>query len=442
MQVSSDFLSVIPQLCQASHLSPVEFIEGHTILPFYRPFISRQEYKRLTACLAAKNSCQVISLLSLAANRIISEPCFKCCATCIRDDMAKHGVGYWHCTHQLPGISCCTQHAVALKKYRKGRKKLISPPNFSTTERIDTSSAAFRYAALLTDCFHDSNVHLIRERLYNTYYRGLADKSLLTECNHIRMSSLKNALYNHWWGLFRHDLLNRVNPIDKHRYPECLFYSQESTHHPIKHLLLIGYLFGSWKIFINQYHENNDFKQAVQQSKTKIDPLAGQKQLARCLLHQGKSLRSVSSESGLSVTSLGCIAEQENVKIRTRPKSIYSHERRAIWRKLMFGESTQSIAKRFGVSVGSIELILRAHHYLIPLRKKIWFYKSLRQHQQVITDKLHENPSIRRVDIQRECKRSYTWLYRHDTKWLYNALPPEIPRQERFIRKSRKLERF
>ncbi|MEH6628189.1 MAG: TnsD family Tn7-like transposition protein [Motiliproteus sp.] len=435
-QLSSDVLSVIPQLCQACHSSIQEFISEHTVIPFYRPFTTPKKYQRLSEVLATGDGSRAIKELSLSANRMISEPYFKSCYSCFREDKEIHGLGYWHCGHQLPGISCCAKHAEELHEYKKGRRKLVAPTGSEKPKLIEKTSPAYRYTTLVSEYFYNSAFHLDHEKLYQTYYQQLEIKGFITKFGHIRQRHLKLALYSYWQGTFRNRLFKQINPMNQaHHYPECLFYFKKSNHHPIKHLLLIGFLFGSWSEFISQY-ENSYLKKTSRYKETYIysDPLESKKNLARKLLHTGISLIAIAKKVRLSVTTLRCLAEQEGVEIAVRPKSLYRPVRRAIWRKLMIGKSIKSIAKKFGVSVGSIEQILTSHRYLIPLRRRIRHFKSRQKHRNFLESMIKENPSIRRVDVQKYSKGAYAWLYRHDREWLYKTLPPAIPRPRRFSR--------
>ncbi|WP_299179331.1 TnsD family Tn7-like transposition protein [uncultured Neptuniibacter sp.] len=433
MQVSSDFLSIMPELSKACGLSFIEFVRSHSIIPFFEPFLSSSEYQQLLGTLEQGQSSKAIAELSLLANRLdISDPNFKSCPSCMEEDKEEYGIPYWHCIHQLPGISCCPKHAVRLIETNKCRNKLISPKEIYHSVPVSLNSAEYLYAVLATDCFASSHA-LEHKQLYQTYLYLLEKKNLLTEAGRIREQALKKALSKYWGGLFSRQSFERLNPLGKEsRFPECLFHSESAHHHPMKHLLLIGFLSGSWSNFIGAFSQQPQLESQREYTLTMaIDPLRDKKRVAHNALRKGKSLTSAAEESGLSVTTVRCLAESKDIDIAIRPKKIYEVERRAIIRKLMIGASTRSLAKKFRVSIGAIELILRSHPELIPLRHKIRFFNSVRKHRSTLTNTLAANPTYCRNEIKKAIPSSYTWLFKHDKKWLYGNLPPEIPRAKR-----------
>jgi hypothetical protein len=142
-------------------------------------------------------------------------------------------------------------------------------------------------------------------------------------------------------------------------------------------------------------------------------------------------LRSVSKVTGLGVITLGVIADRNNIPVAKRPKSIYSDIERAIWRKLVLGVSTQVIADQFSISVGAVEIILRKHPYLIRLRNRIRFFNNRQEHRNQIESSVSAHPELSRQQLRSKHSNSYAWLYKHDKQWLYETLPPAIPRNQR-----------
>lgn len=428
MQMSADFPSFIPQLAQASRLSTDEFIASHTIAPFFRPFKTPVAYKKLVHTLASGEGYKVIAQLSLIANRIITEPHFKYCEGCVREDRTLYGVGYWHREHQLPGVSCCLKHASTLQEHKKYRKKLILPPTTTNDCMPTPSFHEVRYTTLASACLADTDTYLSEEKLHQTYLFGLKNKGFLTSCGRIRMHDFKIRLRSFWSGLLDQGLFRQLNPIDDTgNYPDTLFYNKSSSYHPIKHFLLIGFLFENWEGFLEQYNSEIRAEDSIRPEPSYSDPLAHKKQQARALLHTGKSLRYVAKNTGLSVGTIRALAEQERVPIKTRPKSIYAFEQRAIWRKLMIGQPSDNIAKVYNISTGAVEQILRSHPYLVPLRKKIRFRSKQIDSRSALELFLNSGEKVSRKDIQKEMKGRYTWLYRHDKKWLYSNIPEKQP---------------
>ena len=138
----------------------------------------------------------------------------------------------------------------------------------------------------------------------------------------------------------------------------------------------------------------------------------------KALLVDGYSLRSVSVITGISVSTLKILAQQQSIEIDTRPQKIFKFVERDIWRKLFVGGTCTEIAEDFEISIGAVEQILRKHQYLKPLRKKIWFYKDQSEHRAKLKSYFADNPHQTRKQFRAANNASYMWLYRHDKEWL------------------------
>lgn len=426
IQITSDFPSVIPCLSNNCHCSSSNFVNEHTVIPFYRPFMPANDYEQIMKEVTEENSRGIIKKLSYLANRIHESEHFYWCPECVREERERLGTRYWHCTHQIPGVSVCLKHNLNLQRNTRQRRTLSLPPIKANRYPANIKSPQYLYSKLATQYFWLSACSLDRSRVIATYISALQDQHLACDSGRIRMAKLKARIHEYWGNLFKSPPFSDVLKTKGYEYPEQLFYCKKSYHHPIKHLLLIGPIFGSWVSFLQAYQlgkHSLESRGDKQTSKQSIEP---KKSLARSLVHQGNSLRSVAKSSSLSVGTVRAIAEQQHVPISTRPKSIYATERRAIWRKLLMGSSTQQIAGIYDVSNGSIEQILRCHPYLTPLRKRIRFYKARNYYRNELTG-ITGNPSITRIDIQRNYQRIYTWLYRHDREWMLCNLPMKQP---------------
>jgi hypothetical protein len=100
----------------------------------------------------------------------------------------------------------------------------------------------------------------------------------------------------------------------------------------------------------------------------------------------------------------------------------------------MIGLPVEEIAEKHGVSSGAVEIVLRCHHYLVPLRQKIRFYKKRVQHRKALSFCISRHKAKSRSQIKQGVSRSYHWLYKHDSSWLYQELPPAIDRKDRYKR--------
>ncbi|WP_341939666.1 TnsD family Tn7-like transposition protein [Marinimicrobium sp. C2-29] len=272
----------------------------------------------------------------------------------------------------------------------------------------------------------------------DVYRSRLSRKDLITKGGQVRQRDLKFKLLKFWENLTIYGTVEKmINSSTDLSYPSSIFYRRPSHNLPIKHLLIIGFLFNEWSDFMVSYinfradgcrtdelGSNPDNQHTDDDEQSIIDK-------AIPLLKKGNSIRKASKLSGLSFVKTKALATGMGVNVKLRPQLLFEDKRRAIWRKLHIGESTDVISTSCNVSLGLVEQELTAHHYLIPLRKKIRFYKKQCHYREMIIDYMTEYPNCSRNDIRTALGSAYLWLYKNNSHLLYSLIPAEVPRQLR-----------
>ncbi|XLZ68733.1 TnsD family Tn7-like transposition protein [Massilia sp. SR12] len=89
-------------------------IEQCTILPYFRPFLSRHQLTLCESCMSGETAGAAKIGIGAVASRIGARNEFRLCAACMQEDEAKYGCAYWHRAHCLPGVQICFQHHTPL----------------------------------------------------------------------------------------------------------------------------------------------------------------------------------------------------------------------------------------------------------------------------------------------------------------------------------------
>ncbi|OBA03950.1 hypothetical protein A9P44_20240 [Paenibacillus polymyxa] len=94
-----------------------ELIYSHTLYPYYQPFWSEQQRRRVKKEMLSDKS-QITHLVSGVMPSVIkTHKQLKLCPLCIQQDEQRYGEPYWHRAHQLPGVwACPTHHCVLMDK--------------------------------------------------------------------------------------------------------------------------------------------------------------------------------------------------------------------------------------------------------------------------------------------------------------------------------------
>ncbi len=277
------------------------------------------------------------------------------------------------------------------------------------------------------------------EIIAQVYKHKLLELGLATHNKTLRvkMKLWREFLRDYWQEVIYNTQVDAIlNQGDSMKFPSPLIYGQNHVFHPLKQLLVIGFLFDSISDFVEVYRkaeagtldiskDPNLVKKATKKQQKSDDEIITR-------LQQDESLRSVSRGLGVSVGYVKKVAQLNNIPIARRTQFIFEEQRRAIWRKLFIGFSTAEIAEELKTSVSAIEQVLSCHPELVQFRKKIRYFNKRQIHRENVLGAC-ETLSTRN-DIKLAESASYAWLYKHDKEWLYGNLPAAIQRQKRYSR--------
>jgi predicted transcriptional regulator len=440
-QLASSFPSFLPKTHHYSRCTLGDLVEKHTVLPFFKPFITDDNYRMAKFALLSGKTEFLHSRLSLVANRVsMSEPLLYC-PICSQYDYDELGYTYWRITHQLPGAGVCLRHRKYLKRIQVNRRELVLPPlDGCKHEQSDiVSPKQFLWNHLINDSFHNSDCNIDSSRLVQVYMFMLKNRDLANSSNKIRMEKFRLELNQNWKEL-NNDLvfdILKTNPSNTNScpYPAPLFYQKHCQHHPLKHLLIIGFLFNSWDEFWAKVAEKNSPIECLAAPKAPVE-LVGSKSgisdetVIIQSLKKNESMRSIALRMNRSIVYVKKLAHLNDVKTESRAQKLFQTERDVAIELAKQGHSSSNIASELGCCVGAVEQILSQTSGLIEDRKRIRFISNRDKHRAIIL-KLVKTHS-RRTDIQNTARSSYTFLFKHDKKWLNECLPSAIARTERY----------
>lgn len=424
-QLASQFPGYVPLISEESQLSARKVIHEHTILPVFKPFLHPKTYSSALSNIAKGSASNLHTRMSLVANRVNSGSVLRACPTCIECDCNEVGRAWWHVQHQLPGGSVCLAHSVPLFEVNLRRRALILPSEITPQRDGVLQNVDIQLSGLVHDVWRRNKSLFSYQQITTRYRHRLVEAGFASHIDAIRQDKLRHALRAYWATSASPGVQQLL--LDN-SYPESLFRAKRAQFHPLKHLLLIGLLWHSWNDFCEHTPcecVTSDRVGANVLSKGKTDA-----DIIR-LLQQGKSLRAVSERCKRSVIYVKKLAIQNNIPVKTRAKRIFGADRALIVGMLKDGVKTQQIASEVDYSVGAVEQVLSQHPGLVEQRHQMRFDAQCHKHQQCILRTLSEHPEYYRSDFQRECRASYSWLFKHDKEWLYSVLPAAIPRSRR-----------
>lgn len=422
LQLDSAFPSFIPALAEKMGCSCDELVQQHSLFPYFSVFANGSAIRRALTALLNGESSVAYKALGLLASRLADEAYLKYCPVCATQQKVAYGETYWRREHQLPMVNVCVEHHCKLIQVSRKRKQLLFPES-DKPSNYDIDVVEMKLAEISTGLLssgHFETAKLLRGYAARLFARGLATTKSV---HHGRWF---NEMFEYFSLLRAHD--DRVAQLfskqSEHGFPANVFYSDKSSHHPIKHVLIICFLFEHFGDFVVNY--SNASTITTQQSKVK--PLKqseiDQARYKRVIhyLNQNLSLRQIVKNANVSAATVRNIARSQGITLTSSKRKINDGVERLITIKLMVGWPTEVIAARLGVSKSDGEQVLSGHPEIKALRQRIRHYRKRHESRDSLLETVAGLSDLRVKHLKDRCYRDYMWLYKNDRAWLFDTL--------------------
>lgn len=439
VSLSISFPSRLHLLVKALRLplnSIQELVEGHTILPYFRPFMDLAHYNDIAHAVAAGTARNTKIALGLLASRVGAEDALRFCPACEKADCDTIGIATWYRAHQLPGVLVCPYHGVPLVAngclaQRLKRQQLFLP---ATARKWSGQWSVPRFGEqahekLLRVSRLSTQLLILREVCADPlfwrdrYLAHLVDKGLATATLRVRQQALRSELVNFWAAI------KQVPPFDG-VFARCngddwwltsLYRRSRAAHHPLLHVLLIGFLAGSIESFLWADMPSR----AIAALPQHRHPAETENRIA-ALAAEGRSMRQVARELGLSVNAVLVKAEKIGVGFTRRSKQIDVAVRSRVRCALAAGDAVVDIAHATQLSSSTINRILGADASLQTQRAASAHEQRQTHARGRLKAAVAATPSAGFKALQVALGADFMWLYRHDRAWLRDQLPVTV----------------
>jgi hypothetical protein len=382
--------------------NPKTIICQHTILPMFFPF---QSEANINSAILAMQSAKLGSIkycLGLITGRFGAEHPLKACHACITSDAAAHGVSYWHLTHQYPGVIVCPVHRQILMESHHNRRwsarfQWSLPSQELLIDRLETlpepgtqnvllqlAMAVIDLAALGLHRRFDPKIvkAVYRDELSRLCHSGRGLKNVANSLSHLT------------------SLLQSYHPLTAlpttaegaASFIEQLIRSPRGHCHPLKHLVMIIWLFGDVDSFVEAYEHQKAMVDQASSLTAGRDRLSPVTEVMRVMTVAHKNMR--------------------------RPKVLKPHIRIQILERLAAGKPKNEICSEFNISISTLNRLLREDTLVERSWTETHCKIALIQHREEWTALVREvtQPSVKA--IRARAPELYAWLYRNDKAWL------------------------
>ncbi|WP_025692873.1 TnsD family Tn7-like transposition protein [Paenibacillus zanthoxyli] len=266
--------NVIPTLDLPSHLDNLsprsqiigitsdQWIDEHTLYSYYAPFLPENRSKQLKQMMRSNDGSGIHTLVGITASSMERNGELRFCPSCYEEDIKRFGEPYWHRVHQAAGVMFCPEHHIVLHRIthpvsdRHGLTVLpIARHLFQSQPLVLTvpERAHLRLLGiaqdiqLLLSVGHSLNLYNSRDSLLHK----LSEQGCLTPANRIRQRELEMKLIS-YYGKEMLELLNCMTYGNDYSWLAVATRKARRAVHPLRQLLLISFLFGSFGRFLEQ----------------------------------------------------------------------------------------------------------------------------------------------------------------------------------------------
>jgi hypothetical protein len=409
-------------------------IRSHTVLPFYLPFAVGVAESGVLATMAGTSIGSLKYQLGLLTSRFRANHPLKACPACMSADRLQWGASYWHVQHQLPGVWVCPVHGESLaqsnlKASGVGRFQWFLPAashmtaSASGTDEIGSLSRLSRLAIWLWSRPADTRFDPMRVSV--AYRLALRDKGLIRGEGRGRLIHKEiGELYAEFVRPLRQiDELRALpdSPQAAAREVGRLTYAPRSGLHPLRHLALIGWLYGEMDMFVDGMRRQMEPIECVEMER---DAPRGEESKAQLrialfdLVAGGCSVSTASRQLGIDPHTGMAWLTNEGVVTNKRPSLLKDDVRNRMISALKRGAAKSDVAAMGVVSIESVTRLLRTE---VGLREQ-WMTarnSNAQRHARNTWIKLitaNPNSGVNAVRMLRP--EIYAWLYRNDRDWL------------------------
>lgn len=417
--------------------SAEQIVYDRTLLPYFLPFAQPEIGRAAIDAMRGPSIGGLKFRLGLLTSGIRAHHPLKGCLDCIEDDLRSYASAYWHRSHQLPGAAVCLKHKTWLcasnrKASGVGRFEWLLPhashliPISKGPVPVPALKLAQAAIALSSAAPGQTSAP---DHTRQCYRQALREKGLMVGAEPYR---LRHKEAGAEFAEFRRALTVAISggppPSINEAAAEVarLIYKPRSGTHPLKHLLLITWLFPSFEEFSAQCRTDRRVPVGQPQRPDECaEPARGaQKRVFFALLGSGLAVSTASGRVGVDAATGMAWAAAQGIATPRRPKILKPEVHARMVKALMGGAGKDDAASIGGVSVSTVTKVLRTEVGLRQAWRSAQFNTARDHHRSCWLNALDANPQSG-VKVARLLEAaSYAWLYRNDRTWLTENTRP------------------
>lgn len=406
--------------------TPEHLIYNHTLFPYYTAFMEADRKAELLRYMTEDSGGGIHMKSGVMASAIASPDYLKYCPRCSAEDVDKHGELYWRRLHQTPGVLVCPVHntllqnsTIPVKGYYRERFVAAEPDNCPLARSVvlNSNNDWYRLSVDIA-ALYDLATVLDPETLVSNSRRNLQAHGLIAGEKNLRLSRiiayLNEQLPEHVIQPF---FLKSGKSAVIQRLIEILRFRRRVTH-PLYYLLLIKGFWGSFE----KYQAYSSLPQVCYSCFNGASDHYKMLVIAR--------VKQVRGKHGKRFWHYACDCgfEYSSLELSANPRAIRVIQYGPIW------EEKLAALKKANISIRAMSRLMKADSKTIKLHlnRQVVPVIDAFEHNQLIEEKrtnwiaiCTESPNAGTSAMRKQNPALYTWLYRHDRKWMAENSPPK-----------------
>lgn len=457
-----DFL--VAALPEGHPYSVDRYINEHTLLPFYHPFLPAERLRRLREEMAGKNAMGIYFRFGFRKGAIKPARCLRYCPSCAIEDRERLGETYWHRIPQLPGVLVCPLHMLPLEETAvEALARRAAAPEFHTAEQAipkQRSGAAIKrwpwhntLLALAYDAawlLEQPNLTPGFQQIYRRYLTLLTEHQFASPRGRLRLGELVEQFQAHYPEELLDLLQCPLNP-PRHHWLIGLVHGDNMGQHPLHHLLLMRLLDCSAEEFFHFPAEQPPFGDGPWPCLNPGSTHYQERVIEDCQITSDTRNRRLLQ--GTFTCACGFVYQRRGLDQRLedqfRYESIvaYGPAWEEVLRRLVETSNLdlQAIASRLETSVSVIcreiarlglKMPSSASQLLSAEETTPFFPQEMKRLEDDTRERyracwlaaMQQEQPMWAKDLKAKAPEMYWWLYCHDHLWLQDHMPPRKPR--------------
>jgi hypothetical protein len=403
---------------------------------FFRPFFTENKYQKLITAMKSNQPGAIKAELGLSRSGITSSSIFKACPECMEDEFRRLGYPYWHAEHQWPSVAICGHHHVLLWWFEpissgKPGRLFYQPREIDSSVwiRPTASSEAMRSIVGLLQwskqLVSDNELHLDEELLRWSYLLRAKQRSWIAFDGTLRLQKLKDAFDTAYREVSTLPGFSIAAETDgpNSGFLGGMFRKVVGHRHPLKHLLLLNFLFDGPEEFQKAYADHLAVKTEAGIAALLKNLTDSRSKLEGWIRTQTMSVNKAAQELGVPTGQATKYLDKVGINREKRPR-IVGTEKEARLRKLLSdGVERGEIAEELSIRPSLIKDYLAAHPELASEWKTKYLTKHRARYREHFLKVLSDHPGLPIKTIRRIPGNGFQWLYINDLEWLRSMLP-------------------